>query len=152
MADERIDRGIATLRAYRREWLRPDVMAGVTVAAYLVPQVMAYAQFAGLHPRRPLVGGLPAVVYGLLATSRHVSMGPESTTAVMVVAAVGPLAAGDPVRYAALAATLARLVGVVCLVAGLLRLGFLGDLLSRPILVGFMAGVAVLMMVSQLGR
>ena len=153
MADERIDRGIATLRAYRREWLRPDVMAGVTIAAYLVPQVMAYAQLAGLPPVVGLWSAvLPAVVFGLLTTSRHISMGPESTTAVMVVAAVGPLAAGDPVRFAALAATLAGLVGVVCLIAGLLRLGFLGDLLSQPILVGYMAGVAVLMVLSQLGR
>lgn len=145
--------GWRTLRRYDRGWLRLDLLGGITIAAYLVPQVMAYAQLAGLDPVVGLWSAvLPAVVYGLLTTSRHISMGPESTTAVMVVAAVAPLAAGDPVRFAALAAALAALVGVVCLVAGLLRLGFLGDLLSQPILVGYMAGVALLMVISQLGR
>jgi len=153
MSDERVATGLVTLRRYRRDWLRPDLIAGVTIAAYLVPQVMAYAQLAGLDPVVGLWSAvLPAVVYGLLTTSRHISMGPESTTAVMVIAAVGPLAAGDPVRFAALAAALAALVGIVCIIAGLLRLGFLGDLLSQPILVGYMAGVALLMVLSQLGR
>lgn len=146
-------RGATTLRHYRRDWLRPDLIAGVTVAAYLVPQVMAYAQLAGLDPVVGLWSAvLPAVAYGLLTTSRHISIGPESTTAVMVIAAVAPLAGGDPIRFAALAAALALLVGLVCVIAGLLRLGFIGDLLSQPILVGYMAGVALIMVLSQLGR
>jgi MFS superfamily sulfate permease-like transporter len=110
------------------------------MAAYLVPQVMAYAQLAGLDPVVGLWSAImPAVVYALVGTSRHVSMGPESTTAVMVAVAVAPLAAGDPLRYAALTATLALLVGAICIAGGVLRLGFLGDLLSHPILVGYMA-------------
>jgi high affinity sulfate transporter 1 len=138
---------------YERAWLRPDVIAGVTVSAYLVPQVMAYAQLAGLDPVVGLWSAiLPAVVYALVGSSRHVSIGPESTTAIMVAAAVAPLAAGDPVRYAALTATLALIVGGLCVAGGLLRLGFLGDLLSHPILVGYMTGVALLMIVSQLER
>ncbi|MFP5342267.1 MAG: SulP family inorganic anion transporter [Candidatus Limnocylindria bacterium] len=145
--------GAAMLVAYERPWLRADVLAGVTVAAYLVPQVMAYAQLAGLDPVVGLWAAiLPALVYGLLTTSRHISIGPESTTAVMVIASVGPLAAGDPARFATLAAALAIMVGLVSLIAGLLRLGFLGDLLSKPILVGYMAGVALIMVISQLGR
>lgn len=129
------------------------MLAGVTVTAYLVPQVMAYAQLAGLDPVAGLWAAiLPAVAYAALTSSRFVSIGPESTTAIMVAAAVGPLAGGDPAHYAALAAALAALVGVICLVAGVLRLGFLGDLLSHPILVGYMTGVAILMVVSQLGR
>ena len=145
--------GAAVLARYERAWLRPDVVAGVTLAAYLVPQVMAYAQLAGLDPVVGLWSAImPAVVYALVGTSRHVSTGPESTTAIMVAAAVGPLAAGDPLRYAALTAMLALLVGAICLAGGALRLGFLGDLLSHPILVGFMAGVAVIMVVSQLER
>lgn len=149
----RVATGFVTLRRYQRAWLRPDLIAGVTIAAYLVPQVMAYAQLAGLDPVVGLWSAvLPALVYGVLSTSRHISIGPESTTAVMVVTAVAPLAGGDPIRFAALAAALAALVGVVCLIAGLLRLGFLGDLLSHPILVGYMAGVALIMVLSQLGR
>ena len=145
--------GLARLRRYERGWLRGDLLAGVTVAAYLVPQVMAYAAVAGL----PAVVGLWAVVaslpvYALLGSSRQLSVGPESTTALMTAAAVGPLAAGDPARYAALAATLALLVGGLCLLASFGRLGFLADLLSRPVLVGYLAGIAMIMIVSQLGK
>ena len=145
--------GRAVLARYERTWLRADVVAGLTVAAYLVPQVMAYAQLAGLDPVVGLWSAIvPAIVYALVGTSRHVSVGPESTTAIMIVVAVAPLAGGDPVRYATLTAALALLVGAILVVGGALRLGFLGDLLSQPILVGYMTGVAVLMVVSQLGR
>jgi high affinity sulfate transporter 1 len=89
-------------------------------------------------------------VYAVLGSSRQLSVGPESTTALLTAAAVGPLAAGDPGRYAALAAALAVMVGLVCLAAWVARLGFLADALSRPVLVGYMAGVAILMVVSQL--
>jgi sulfate permease, SulP family len=145
--------GVAHLRGYERGWLRGDLLAGVTVAAYLVPQVMAYAEIAGLPP----VAGLWAitgslVVYAVLGSSRQLSVGPESTTALLTASAVAPLAAGDPERYAALAAALAGLVGVVCLLARVVRFGFLADLLSKPVLVGYMAGVAVLMIVGQLGK
>jgi sulfate permease, SulP family len=145
--------GLARLRRYERSWLRGDVLAGVTVAAYLVPQVMAYGVIAGLPP----VVGLWAItgsllVYAVVGSSRQLSVGPESTTALMTAAAIAPLAAGDPRRYAVLAAGLAILVGAICLVARLARLGFLADLLSRPVLVGYMAGVAVIMTVGQLGK
>ena len=153
MIARRPSRGLAVLARYDRRWLGPDIVAGVTVAAYLVPQVMAYAQLAGLAPVVGLWSViLPGVVYALLGTSRHLSIGPESTTAIMVAAAIAPLAAGDPVRYASLAAGLALIVGLLCLAGALLRLGFLGDLLSHPLLVGYMAGVAILMMVSQLSN
>jgi sulfate permease, SulP family len=145
--------GVTVLRGYRRPWLRGDLVAGVTVAAYLVPQVMAYAGVAGLPPVAGLWAALPPLAcYALLGSSRSVSLGPESTTALMTVVAIGPLAAGDPARYAALAASLAFLTGVLALAAWLLRLGFLADLLSRPVLVGYLAGVAVIMVAGQLGR
>jgi high affinity sulfate transporter 1 len=145
--------GLAQFRGYRRSWLRGDVVAGLTVAAYLIPQVMAYATVAGL----PAVVGLwaalaPLAVYALLGSSRQLSAGPESTTALMTATALAPLAAGDGGRYAALAAMLALLVGVICLVGGLVRLGFLADLLSRPVLVGYMTGVAIIMIASQAGK
>ena len=145
--------GLAVLAGYRRTWLRGDLLAGVAVAAYLVPQVMAYAEVAGLPPRTGLWSCLGSLgVYAVLGSSRQLSVGPESTTALMTVAAVGPLAAADPERYAALAAGLALLVGGMCLLGGLLRAGVLADLLSRPVLVGYMAGIAVIMIVGQLGR
>ena len=145
--------GIAALRHYQVAWLRADVLAGVTVAAYLVPQVMAYAQVAGLPPVAGLWAALgPLLVYFVLGSSRLLSLGPESTTALMTAAAIGPLAVGDPTRYAMLAAVLALLVAAVYLIAWLARLGFLADLLSKPVLVGYMAGIAVIMITGQLGR
>jgi high affinity sulfate transporter 1 len=145
--------GIAELRSYRPSWLRGDLIAGVTVAAYLVPQVMAYATVAGVAPVAGLWAALPAlVIYAVLGSSRSLSMGPEATTALMTAIAIGPLAAGDPARYAGLAATLALLVGAMSVGAWLLRLGFVADLLSRPVLVGYLAGVAMIMIADQLRR
>ena len=144
--------GLAQFLGYRRSWLRGDVMAGLTVATYLVPQAMAYATVAGLSPVAGLWAALlPLVIYALMGSSRYLSAGPESSTALMTAAALAPLAAGDSGRYAALAAMLAVLVGVVCLAGGLLRLGFLADLLSRPVLIGYMTGVALIMVAGQLG-
>ncbi len=145
--------GIDQLRGYQRRWLRGDVVGGVTVAAYLVPQVMAYATVAGLSPVVGLWAAvLPLAVYAVLGSSRQLSPGPESTTALMTAGALAPLAVGDPGRYAALAAVLGLLVGMICLLGGVLRLGFLADLLSRPVLVGYMTGVAIIMIASQLGK
>jgi high affinity sulfate transporter 1 len=126
-------------------------MAGVTVAAYLIPQVMACAQLAGL----PLAAGLwsalvASLVYVVLGSAPLVSMGPESTTALMTAAALGSVAVGAEHRPAR-AALLALLMGAVCLAARLIRLGFLADLLSKPVLIGYMCGVAMLMSAAQLG-
>jgi sulfate permease, SulP family len=141
------------LRSYRRSWLPGDLIAGVSVAAYLIPQVMAYATVAGLPPVTGLWAALPAlVIYPVLGSSRSLSMGPEATTALMTAIAIGPLAAGHPARYAELAASLALLVGLMSLGAGLLRLGFVADLLSRPVLVGYMAGVGLIMIADQFRR
>ncbi|MCZ4604213.1 sulfate permease [Streptomyces sp. Lzd4kr] len=145
--------GVVALLGYRRSWLRGDVLAGVTVAAYLVPQVMAYAGVAGLPPVAGLWATLPALaLYAVFGSSRLLSVGPESTTALMTATVVAPLAAGDPDRYATLAVTLAVTVGLLCLVARAVRLGFLADLLSRPVLIGYMAGVALIMMSDQLTK
>ncbi|MFF0450606.1 SulP family inorganic anion transporter [Streptomyces sp. NPDC004609] len=145
--------GITLLAGYRRSWLRGDLLAGMTVAAYLVPQVMAYASVAGLPPVTGLWAVLPALaLYALLGSSRLLSVGPESTTALMTAAVVGPLAAGDPARYAALAAAVAVAVALLCLVAWAARLGFVADLLSRPVLIGYLTGIALIMIVDQLPR
>lgn len=142
------------LTHYERSWLRGDVVAGLTVAAYLVPQVMAYAEVAGL----PAVTGLWAIlaplgIYVLVGSSRQLSVGPESTTALMTAAAVGALAgAAGPGRHAEVAAVLAAAVGIVCLVGWVARLGFLANLLSRPVLTGYLTGMALLMVISQSGK
>jgi SulP family sulfate permease len=153
MSRKRLLPGLALLRGYEHSWLRGDVLAGLTVAAYLVPQVMAYAALAGLPPVTGLWAIMaPLALYALLGSSRHLSIGPESTTALMTAAVVAPLAGGDQARHAALAGALAVLVGLLCLVAFAARLGFVADLLSKPILVGYLAGVAVTMIVGQLGK
>lgn len=145
---------LAELRSYRRCALRDDTQAGLSVAAYLVPQALAYATLAGLSPAAGLWAALPPLlVYAILGSSRQLSVGPESTTALMTAAVLAPIVGGDdPVRYAASAAVLAILVGLLCLGAGMLRLGYLANMLSKPVLVGYMLGVALAMVAGQLGR
>jgi len=146
--------GVRVLTRYDRAWLRGDVVAGVTVAAYLVPQVMAYAVVAGLPP---VVGlwaiTLPLLLYAALGSSRQLSVGPESTSALLTAVGVGALAgAAGTDRYAAAASLLALAVGLVCLAGWALRAGILANLLSRPLLVGYLAGISVMMITSQLGK
>ncbi|MGE3288522.1 MAG: SulP family inorganic anion transporter [Pseudonocardia sp.] len=128
-----------------------DGLAGVTVAAYLVPQVLAYAEVAGLPPVSGLWAAVAATVgYVLLGSSRLVSIGPDATTAVMTAIAVAPLEGGDPGRYAVLSAALALVVAAVCTLGWMTRIGFLADLLSRPVLVGYLSGIALVMVAGQL--
>lgn len=133
-------------------FLSGDLTAGLTVAAYLIPQCMAYGELAGLAPINGLWAMLPSIViYAWLGGSPQLSVGPETTTALMTAALVGPMvAAGDPSGSIALASLMALLVGLVCLLAALLKLAFLADLLSQPILVGYLAGVALLMIAGQM--
>lgn len=138
---------------YRRRWLRGDVLAGVTITAYLIPQVMAYAEVAGL----PAVVGLWSSVgallaYAALGSSSQLSVGPEATIALMTAAALGAVTTRGSQDYADLATALALVVSGFCLLGWLGRLSFLAELLSRPVLVGYMSGVAVIMVVSQLGK
>ncbi|MCF8543602.1 MAG: STAS domain-containing protein, partial [Candidatus Nanopelagicales bacterium] len=145
--------GLLRLLRYQRRDLRGDAMAAITVTAYLIPQVMAYASLAGVPPQTGLaVIVVTMVIYALIGSSRLLSVGPESTTALMTAAVLAPLALGDATRYIALAATMALLVGLYALLAGVLRIGFIGDLLSRPVLIGYLSGVAVIMIVSQIGK
>ena len=145
--------GIGVLRRYRRSWLRSDVFAGISVVAYMVPQVMAYTALVGVPPVAGLWTALAAlIVYAALGSSRVLSVGPESTIALMTGAAIAPLAGGDPDRAVALAAALGLIVGGWCLVGRLARLGVIADLLSQPLLVGYLAGAAVLMIVGQVGK
>ena len=145
--------GLAALRRRDLPAVRGDVLAGVTVAAYLVPQVLAYAEVAGLAAVTGLWTAVAALgAYVVFGSSRQLSVGPESTTAIMTAVALAPLAAGDGGRYAALAGALALLVGALCLLGRLARLGFLADLLSRPVLVGYLTGIALIMISGQLEK
>ena len=145
--------GLKTLLSYRKAWLRGDILAGVTVAAYLIPQCMAYGELAGVQPVTGLWAILPPmIIYTLFGSSPQLSVGPESTTAVMTAVAISPLITENGSNYASLASLLALMVGIVCIIGYITRLGFLADLLSKPILIGYMAGVAVIMMTGQLGK
>lgn len=149
----RIAPGVTMLRGYRMEWLRDDVAAGLSVAAVALPVAIAYAQLAGFPPVVGLYASiLPLVVYAALGTSRQLIVNPDAATCAMVAAIVAPLAAGDAALYNTLAVSLAILTGLVCIVAGLFRLGFLADFLGKPVLVGFMNGIAISIVLGQIGK
>ena len=132
--------------------LRHDVLAGLTVATVAVPTGIAYARLAGLSPAAGLVASsLPLVAYAAIGSSRHLVVGPSAAVTAMVASAVGPMAGGDPALAQSLAAVLAGLVGLLCLAASALRLGAVADFLSKPLLVGFMHGVALSIVLGQMG-
>ena len=144
---------VGVLASYRRAWLMRDAVAAVTVCAVLVPQALAYGQLAGLSPVAGLYAALaPLVLYPLFASSRRVMAGPESGLAILTAVALAPLAAEGSDGFAVLAAMLALLTGAVLILAGVLRLGVLADFFSRPVLLGFLNGVAVIIIVSQLPK
>ena len=147
--------GVRLARGYRRRWLRRDVFAGIVLTTLLVPQGMAYAELAGLPP----VTGLYTTVLALLAyaafgPSRILVLGPDSALGPLIAAAILPLvgADGDPAKAVALAGMLAVLMGVLCIAAGLARLGLLAELLSKPVRIGFLNGIAVVVLVGQLPK
>jgi SulP family sulfate permease len=141
------------LPRYRERALKRDLIAGVTVAALALPSAMAYAQLAGLSPVAGLYGLLlPVVAYVFLGSSRQLIVGPEGALAVMVAVAVAPLAGGDPSLYAALAAILALLVGGIYLAAWAIRLGWVADYFSAAVLVGYLHGIAVVLIIGQLAK
>ena len=143
--------GLAVLRGYQRSWWRPDVMAGATVGAMLIPQSMAYAELAGLPPEYGFYAVLGAlVVYALVGTSRHLGVGPEPGTAILAATGVATIAGGDPTRYVALMAALALVVAVACLIGAVARLGFIASVLSKPVLVGYITGVGLTLLSSQI--
>lgn len=145
--------GLALIKGFSVALLRTEFIVAITVFAVLVPSAMAYGDLAGVTPVAGLYVALGAMVmYALFGTSKQVVMGPEATAAIMTATAVAPLAGGDAARYAALAALLALLVGVVSLLARVARLGFITDLLSKPVLVGYIVGAALIVIGSQLGK
>ena len=145
--------GIRVARGYRRAWLWPDLRAGITVTALLIPAGMGYAQVSGLPPVTGLYATVvPLLAYALFGPSRILVLGPDSALAPIIGAAILPLAAGDPDRAVALAGLLAIEVGVLMILGGLLRLGFVTDLLSKPVRVGYLNAIAVVVIVSQVPK
>lgn len=141
------------LARYPQGNLRRDAIAGITVAALALPSGMAYAQLAGLSPVAGLYALLlPAVAYAILGSSRQLIVGPEASLALLVSTAVAPLAAGDPHLYATLAAMLAVIVAAFYLVARLVRLGWIADYFSRAVLIGYIHGIAVVLIAGPLGK
>ena len=134
----------AWLPHYRRGWLPGDVLAALTVWALLVPEALAYAGIAGVPPQYGLYAApLALVAYALFGGSRHLIVGPTSTVAIVSASAVAPLAAsGGDHRYLALTIALALLTGAILVVAGLARLGLVAKFLAKPVLDGFIMGLA----------
>jgi high affinity sulfate transporter 1 len=138
---------------YERRWLRSDLLAAAAVWAVLVPEGMAYASLAGMPPETGLFAALaPLLAYAALGTCRQLTVGPSSAIAAYSAAAVAPLALGDGARFIALSALLALLAGALLLAAGLARAGFIADFFARPVLTGFVAGLALVIAVGQLSK
>ena len=147
--------GLAALRAYERRWLRSDLIAGIVLAAILVPQGMAYAELAGLPPVNGLYTTIACLVgYALMGPSRILVLGPDSSLGPLIFAAITPLvvAGDDPATAIALAGMLAILVGLIEIGLGVGKLGFVADLLSSEVQVGYMNGLAIVIIVGQLPK
>ena len=142
--------GLAALLHYKLADAPADLKAGLAVTAVALPVGIAYAELAGFRPEVGLYSSiLPLVAYAIFGTSRQLIVGPDAATCALVAASVAPLAAGDQGTYASLSMVLALLTGVLCIAASFLRLGALADFLSRPILVGFLNGVALSIILGQ---
>src|SRR5262250_808795 len=142
--------GLTTLREYELSWLRHDLVAGLVMTTMLVPVGIAYAEASGV----PGINGLyatiiPLLAYALFGPSRILILGPDSALAPVILAVVLPLSAGDPQRAVTISGMMAIVSGVVCVAAGLGRLGFVTELLSKPIRYGYMNGIALTVLLSQ---
>lgn len=145
--------GLRWISSYNRSWLRYDIMAGLSVAAVALPTGIAYAPLVGLPPIYGLYASiLPLVAYALFGSSRQLIIGPDAATAALAGAALISIAGTNTSDYVALSAALAILTGLFCIAAGIARLGFIANFLAKPILVGFMNGVALVIIVGQLGK
>jgi high affinity sulfate transporter 1 len=139
---------------YRKEWARPDIIAGLTVAAVVIPKALAYATIAGLPVQVGLYTAFaPMLIYALLGTSRVLSASTTTTIAILVATALdGVASANDTANLLTASATLTCLVGVILIMARLLRLGFVANFISEPVLIGFKAGVGIVIVVDQVPK
>ncbi|MGO8678545.1 MAG: SulP family inorganic anion transporter [Limisphaerales bacterium] len=145
--------GLAFLRTYRPGCIGPDVLAGVSVCVVMIPSVIAYAGLMGLPPQYGLYAALaPLVAYPLFGSSRQVIVGPDIAISLMTAGAIAPLAGGDAGHAASLAALVAVLSGLLLLLGARARIGAVADFLSKPVLVGYMTGAALILMASQVDK
>ena len=145
--------GLPALWPYNRSNFSHDLIAGLSVAAVALPVGVAYAQLAGFNPSVGLYSSiLPLVAYALFGTSRQLIVGPDAATCALIATAVAPLAKGNPQDYESLSVTLCFLAGILCIGASFLRLGVMADFLSKPILVGFLNGIALSVILGQIGK
>jgi MFS superfamily sulfate permease-like transporter len=142
------------LASYRRDWLRPDIVAGLTTGAVIIPKAMAYAMMAGLPVQVGLYTALvPMVIYAVLGTSRVLSVSTSTTLAILTAAELGHVVpSGNPAALLRASATLALLVGAALVLACILRLGFVADFISEPVLVGFKAGIGLVIVGDQVPK
>jgi SulP family sulfate permease len=145
--------GLALFRDYRREWLGADLLAGVSVCVVMIPSVIAYSGLMGLPPQHGLYAALvPLIVYPFFGSSRQMIVGPDIAISLLIASAIVPLAGGDPARAAAMAASVAVLSGLLLLLGARARIGAIADFLSKPVLVGYMTGAALILVASQLDK
>jgi sulfate permease, SulP family len=144
---------IGWARSYQRAWLRDDLVSGVVVGAIMIPVAMAYAQMAGVPVQAGLYSAIVGMTaYAIFATSRHLKITTSSTMSIMSIAVVAPLAASDPAAFMALSSALALTVGIIMLVLGIAKLGFISDFLAKSVMTGYIFGVACLIAISQLPK
>jgi high affinity sulfate transporter 1 len=149
----RVAPGLGNLLQYERSSVPHDLVAGLSVASVALPVGVAYAQLAGFNPAVGLYSSiLPLLAYAIFGTSRQLIIGPDAATCALITAAVTPLAAGNQETYESLSMTLALLAGLFCILASFVKLGALADFLSKPILVGFLNGVALSIILGQIGK
>tara|TARA_B100001287_G_scaffold65712_1_gene53606 strand:+ start:1195 stop:2850 length:1656 start_codon:yes stop_codon:yes gene_type:complete len=146
--------GLAALRSYRfGSDFNSDLFAGLSVAAVALPVSIAYAELAGLSPAVGLYASIgPLLAYALFGTSPQLMVNPDAASCAILAAAVTPLAGGDPSLYLSLATALTLFTGILCMLASVFRLGVLANFLSRPILVGFLNGIALSIFLGQIGK
>ena len=150
---QRVFPGLAVFGYYRAEWFTGDLLAGISVCVIMIPSVIAYAGLMGLPPQHGLYAAfVPLLVYPLFASSRQVIVGPDIAISLLIASTIAPLAGGDPAHAASLAALVALLSGVLLLLAAWANLGAVADFLSKPVLVGYMSGAALILMASQLNK
>src|SRR5215468_12314953 len=145
--------GLVTLRQYKWGWLPNDIVAGVVLTAMLVPVGIAYAVASGV----PAINGLyativPLLAYAVFGPSRILVLGPDSSLAAVILGVVLPLSGGDPARAVPIAGMMAIVSGIFCILAGAARLGFITELLSKPIRYGYMNGIALTVLINQLPK
>ncbi len=149
----RISPLLSDLRHYTPSWLGSDLAAGLSVAAVQVPTAVAYAELAGFSPEIGLYASiLPTMVYAIFGSSRQLVVGPDAATCALVASLIAPLAAGSATHYVALASALSIIAGILMLIGGAVGMGFIVNFFARPILIGFLNGIAASIIVGQMGK